>query len=284
MQKIFYLGYADYFFNMDKLTRYNQKILAVLGTLAIVALVVILIISTTAWIISLVASNKIVDNTLQVADNQNPQQKDNKTRQLVSYLEPELADSLNNIYIIPVTQRTLEHPVDDARLAKEKMLDLNSLGSYSNDYAYGDGGSYNNIIIYQKNRALKKPLFDFRINIIRFYVNKINDQAYLFVVGTKGDTDKDGTYSNDDLLNLYLYDLEGDYLKTISVDNATYMDAQNLYKTDDMVLSFGMDINRDGSFDVSREPKRLKLYSITADELSDFITPEMHRAIQKMVD
>ena len=267
---------------MDKLTRYNQRILAALGTLAIIALAVILMISLGVWIISYTDNNSTVDNTLQVTDSM--KQDNSKIRQLASYLEPELADSLNNIYIIPVTQKTLEHPVEDTNIAKEQMLKFNRLGSYSSTYEYGEGDSYNNIIIYRKNQALKKPLFDFRINITRFYVQTTNNRKYLFVAGTKGDTNKDGSYSNDDLLNLYLYDLEDDYLKTISVDHATFMDAQNLYQTDEMVLSFGLDINMDGSFDISREPKHLKMYSITRDELTDFIPPQMNEVIQKMVD
>jgi hypothetical protein len=96
-----------------------------------------------------------------------------------------LIDTLNNIYIISVSQRTLEKPIE-----KEQMR-LNKMGSSSSIYydEYNTEGSYNNIIIYRKTTGEKQALFDNRINITRYYDRIINEKVYLFVVGTKGDMD-----------------------------------------------------------------------------------------------
>jgi len=264
---------------MDKLTRYNQRILAALGTLTFLALLVICLISLGLWIASLVNDYPTVDNTLQVTDS--VQQQDREIRQLVSYLEPELADTVNNIYIIPVTQRTLDRPVEEKNL----NIGLGKMGSYSSyEYSYGRDGSFNNIIIYNKNAEGKKMLFDQRINITSYFFNKVNERVFLFVRGAKGDTNNDGTYSNDDLENLYIYDLRDDHLHTISLENASYSGFQNLFGTDELVINFGIDTNKDGEFDRSREPIQLKHYSIVHDELTDFISSEMNQKIQKLVD
>ena len=201
---------------MDKIARYNQKLLAILGTLALLALVVILSISLVVWIFSIYDDFDDVDNTLYVTDSL--VQKDGKINQMISFGEPELIDTLNNIYIISVSQRTLEKPIE-----KEQMR-LNKIGSSSSIYydEYNTEGSYNNIIIYRKTTGEKQALFDNRINITRYYDRIIKEKVYLFVIGTKGDTNKDESYSNDDLENLYIYDLENDYLKTISLDQASF--------------------------------------------------------------
>lgn len=261
---------------MDKLTRYNQKLLAAIGTLAFAALAVILIISLFFWIISLSDNYDNVDNTLQVPDSLS--QDDGKIKQLVSFAEPELVDTLNSIYIIPVTQRTLERPV------REEKLEFGFSSGPSYGYNYDREGSYNNLIVYRKNESQKRKLFDFRINITRYHDRIIQDQVYLFIVGTKGDTNKDGAFTNDDLHNLYIYDLENDHLKSISLEHSSYLSSSNLYETEDLVLRFGMDINRDGEFDISREPIRLKHYSISMDELTDFISGELQDHLQKIVD
>lgn len=264
---------------MDKLARYNQKLLAAIGTLTLVATALILIISLIFWIISLSSNYSSVDNTLQVPDSVS--QDDGKIKQLVSFQEPELVDTLNNIYIIPVTQRTLEKPVNkkEYRIAKEAY-------SSSNDYYSSDWGigSYNNLIVYRKNEAQKRVLFDSRINITRYHHTIIQDNFYLFIIGTKGDTNKDGAYTNDDLDNLYIYDFENEYLKTISLEHGGFKSSNNLYETEEMILSFGMDIDNDGKFDELREPVRLKHYSIFLDELTDFIPGDMHDQLQEIVD
>lgn len=264
---------------MDKLARYNQKLLAAIGTLALVAVAVILIITLIVWIISLSSNYSSVDNTLQVPDSLG--QDDGKIKQLVSFQEPELVDTLNNIYIIPVTQRTLEKPMNkkDYRIVKEAY-------SSSNDFYYSDWGigSYNNLIVYRKNEARKRALFDFRINITRYHHRIILDKFYLFIVGTKGDTNKDGAYTNDDLDNLYIYDFENEYLKTISLEHAGFEGSNNLYETEEMILSFGMDINNNGEFDELREPIRLKHYSIPMDELTDFIPGDLQDQLQEIID
>lgn len=261
---------------MDKLARYNQKLLAVIGTLALATLSVILIISLFFWIITLSDNSSSVDNTLQVTDSL--KLSDGKINQLISFEDPELVDTLNNIYIIPVTQRTPNKPVE-----KENTR-FSKIGSYSNDYSYGREGSYNNLIVYRKNEMQKQALFNYRINITRYYDRTIQGRVYLFIVGSKGDTNKDGAYSYDDLDNLYIYDIENNYLKTISLEHASYEGSDNLYETEQMVLSFGLDINNDGEYDDSREPIRLKHYSISMDELTDFIPNELHEQLQKMVD
>ncbi len=262
---------------MDKLTRYNQKLLAILGTMAIIALAAILIISLAVWIFSISDDFGGVDNTLQVPDSL--VQKDGKIHQLVSFSEPELVDTLNNIYIIPVSQRTLEQPIE------ENTMRLNKIGSTSSyESIYNKESSYNNIIVYHKNNEQKTTLFDFRVNITHYYDRIIKDKIFLFIIGSKGDTNKDGSYSNDDLENLYLYDLENDFLKTIDLDNASYEGSTIMFDTDELVIEFGMDINKDGEYDSSREPSHLIHYTISKDEQTDFVPDEMQKQIQSIVD
>lgn len=260
---------------MDTLTRYNQKILAILGTLTLVALSVTLLISLAIWIISIADHFGDVDNTLHVTDSL--VQEDGKIRQLVSFDQAELIDTTNNIFIIPVTQRTLESPIDQENLRLK-------MGSYSSDFEYGYSGSYNNMIVYWKNTGQKIPLFNFRINITRYYTTKVLDKYFLLMIGSKGDTNLDGKFSNDDLANLYLYDLLNGRLNTISLEKAGFEHANILHESDEMILSFGFDINNDGEYDPSREPIRLKYYSVARDEMTEFIPESMQKQMQDIVD
>ncbi|NJN24803.1 MAG: hypothetical protein HC819_01830 [Cyclobacteriaceae bacterium] len=57
-----------------------------------------------------------------------------------------------------------------------------------------------------------------------------------------------------------------------------------LYGSDEMILSFGTDINQDGEYDRSREPIRLKHYAISRDEMTDFVPEAMQNQLQDLID
>lgn len=97
--------------NIEKIKTYNQKLLAVLGTIvALMALIgLISILFFVGMEIGSSFGSKSEDGILS-DEKIELLQKENKRQQIISYQIPELVDTVNLIYMIPVSQKTLNNP------------------------------------------------------------------------------------------------------------------------------------------------------------------------------
>ena len=105
--------------------KYNQKVLAILGTVSIVAVAIItifLIFFSIAELFRDQRSTTVIDNTLiaDVDDESLPR----KRVQEITFYSPMLIDTLSKTYLIPVSQVNLKNPEeiqDFHGVAKEAM-------------------------------------------------------------------------------------------------------------------------------------------------------------------
>lgn len=271
----------------NKLTRYNQKLLAVIGTLVLVGLGFILLTGGYFLVDGIIrdANRKnSQDNALTVDDQENANETTAKIRkQEISFAEPRLIDTLQNIYLIPVSQVNLEDP-EVVGGESEPLAELsNAYGSRKYSY-YRYSGSYNNIIIYSKKDNQKIPVFESKVNINSFQNYIIKDKQYLFISGTTRDSNKDGKLKDSDLQSFFIYNIQDNKLETVEFEKLGLVDYYILYDTDEIVLRFVKDKDQNGEFDRYAEPTYLKKYSIAENNTVDLIDNELIDKLQGLIE
>lgn len=151
---------------IEKIKNYNQKVLAVLGTIGVIFLTIALLSFITFSILDLKRYQDDPIETGILSDEKiEGLQKENKREQVISYQTPKLIDTLNQVYIIPVSHKFLHEPEEiDTKilglLNTSNGYESNSDKRYSRSY-YGD---FNNIIVYNQKSENTKKLFDKRVN------------------------------------------------------------------------------------------------------------------------
>lgn len=269
-----------------KIEKYNQKVLAVLGTVGVLFLIVGLI----AFISILIKENRRYDNdpieTGILSDEKIEKlQKENKREQVISYETPKLIDTLNSIYMVPVSHKTLDE--------KEDVIGvLNAFSSSAGDfnknldrrYSGGFYGAFNNVIIYNSKDGTNKKLFDKRVNFIDIKTEYFDDEILLLIKAFEKDTYKDGVINLKDFSSLYIYSFTQNKLKKVAIDGMAVYNYKFINNSKDLVIRFGVDKNNDGQYEEYNEPTLIKKYDFKSEALTDIIDPKISSDLQKTLE
>ncbi len=267
--------------NIEKIKNYNQKLLAVLGTvvtlIAIVGLISISVFAITEIRRSFRHTN--TDEGILSDEKIMELQQENKRKQLISYEAPQLIDTVNLVYIIPVSHKTLNSAefIDDEPLGL-----LDSGGSYKANKRYSKQyyGDYNNLLIYDyKNHNVEK-LFIKRINFGNIRTEYFKDDILVLIEAATDDTYKDGVVNQLDYKTLFIYSLSGKRLKEVKLENADVSQVNFVENSKDLIIKFGIDHNNDGKFDQYSEPSLIKKYDYNTGELIDIVSENINNELQ----
>ncbi|MBE7635184.1 hypothetical protein F7642_12710 [Tenacibaculum finnmarkense genomovar ulcerans] len=268
---------------IEKVKNYNQKILAILGTLAIILIIVSILGIGGIAISELLRFNNDDDIETGILSDEKIEelQKENKREQVISYENPKLIDTLNSVYIIPVSHKNLNET--------ENINGLLSIrkGSYESEdsrYSRRFYGSYNNLIIYNQKNEITKKLFDKRVNFNDIKVEYFNDNILLLFKVAEKDTYKDGVINLSDFKSLYLYSLTEKKLMKIENDEMDIVSYKFLNETKDLIISFGIDKNGNGKYENLNEPTIIKKYNYKTEKLIDIIGEKTNSELQKMLE
>ena len=273
--------------NIEKIKKYNQKLLAVLGT--IVALMALFGLISILYFVGLeIASSFRNSGQDGILSDEKIEllQKENKRQQIISYQIPQLVDTLNLIYMIPVSQKTLNNPEgieDDAVLG---LLDVHE-GSFSSGKKYRKRsyyGSYNNLLIYDAKNGNLNKLFEDRVNFEKLDTKYFDNDVFIVFTAATSDSYKDGLINANDLKKLYIYSVNEQRLKDISLNNADVIAYKFVNESKNLLVQFGIDYNEDGKYDSSKEPKTLRLLNYKSGELSEIVSKEIHSQLQKKLE
>ncbi len=274
--------------NIEKVKKYNHKLLAVLGT--IVALMALIgLISLLTFVVGDISSSFGSNNQDGILSDEKIEllQKENKRQQIVSYQIPELVDTLNLIYMIPVSQKTLNNPEgieDDGVLG---LLDMQG-GSFSSGKKYRKRsyyGSYNNLLIYDAKKENSTKLFDDRVNFEKIDTKYFDDNdVFIVFTAATADSFKDGLINSKDLKKLYIYSVAEQKLKDVSLNNADVIAYKFVNESKNLLVQFGIDYNEDGKYESSKEPKTLRLFNYKSGALSEIVSKEIHSQLQKKLE
>ncbi len=272
--------------NIEKIKAYNQKILAILGTAVALMAAIGFILLLSFAISELFRSfrNNDNDNGILSSDKIEELQKENKRQQIVSYELPKLVDTLNLVYMIPVSQKTLNEPenIDEGILG---LLDTyGEVESRGKRYSKRYYGSFNNLLIYNyKDQALQK-LFNKRVNFGEIRTEYFESDVLILFEASSKDTFKDGVINLQDYKSLYLYSLDNKELKEIRMDNADISNYSFIPNTKDLLVQFGLDQNGDGKYDYYNEPSVVRKFDFKSGALVEIVDGEIKESLQKKLE
>ncbi len=273
--------------NIEKYKNYNQKLLAILGTIvalmAAVGLIMLIFFGITEMARE-IRYNRQDDGILSEEKIEKLQQE-NKRKQVISFDFPKLVDTINSIYIIPVRHKTLNAAeyIDEEVLG---VLDMYSSGNVKVDSRYSESyyGSFNNLLIYDLRNKSVETLFEDRINFSEIRTEVIGNEIIVLFVASLKDTYKDGVINLKDLKSLYAYSLSDKILRKISGDNLDVQHYDFILDSKNILISFGIDYDKDGQFDNTAEPSVVKKYDFAKDELVDIIDNETSKKLQNLLE
>ena len=267
--------------SIEMIKNYNQKLLAVFGTILVIIAIVGLI-SITYFAITEINRNYRYhnqDNGILSDEKIEKLQKENKRQQLISYEIPRLVDTLNLVYIIPVSHKTL----NDTELIDRELLGLmNTRESYQTDSRYSKQyyGDFNNLLIYDyKNDDIKKLLVD-RVNFENIRTEYFKDDILILFKASTKDTYKDGVINQLDYKTLFLYSIKDKKLRIIRLENKDIAQYNFVENSKDLIIRFGLDHNKDGKFEKYKEPSLIMKYNYKSGELSNIVSEEIDKELQ----
>ncbi len=266
---------------IDKIKNYNQNLLAVLGTVVLLIAIMGLILMVVFFITELNRNNyrNTQDGILSDEKIEELQQQ-NKRKQLISYESPRLVDSLNLVYIIPVSHKTLEK--EESVDAVDNLMAMEAYDSYPRNKRYSSQhyGDFNNLLIYDyKSQELNK-LFDKRINFANIRTEYFEDDILVLFEASTKDTYKDGVINQLDYKTLFIYSIKNQNLREVLWENADVSEFNFVENSKDLIINFGVDHNKDGKFDSYTEPSLIKRYDYANDKLTDIVSDQMSKELQ----
>ena len=271
--------------NIDKIKNYNQKILAVLGTV-VVLIAIIGLISIAVFAIDEISRSfrKNNQNDGILSDEKIEElQNENKRKQLISYETPRLIDTLNLVYIIPVSHRTLnsEESINEGVLG---LLDTYESYKFDKKYSRQYYGDFNNLLIYDYKKDSINKLFTDRINFENIQTEYFKDDILVLFKASTKDTYKDGVINEQDFKTLFLYSVNNKDLKEIKLENADVYQVNFVENSKDLIIGFGIDHNKNGRFDQHSEPSLIKKYDYKSGELIDIISQDINAELQMKLE
>jgi hypothetical protein len=264
---------------MTKLQAYNHVLFAVLGTGA----ACLILLGALLFVVRLLS---IPDAGHRVLSDEKVKAlaKQNRRKQVLAFGEPILIDSSNNHYVIPVSQK---------QLTKEETIGVGYGGrpelsrarrGFSSEYSYRGYGALNNLIIYEPATGTTAPVFDTRISINGWDAHRLDSVLYLFMFCTTEDTDRDGTFSGDDIEELFVYSFRTGNLRNLRLPSHSIVDAVIEKGTNKVILSIGFDKDGDGRYEHATEPTGLKKCNVDLTGVTDVVDEQVLRELQKLLE
>lgn len=271
--------------NIEKIKNYNQKLLAIFGTIlilfSIVAFVFFIIISISEF---LSFNNDDVETGILSDEKIEELQKENKRKQIISFENAQLVDTLNLVYYIPVSHKTLNKPeeIDEEILG---LLDAKiSKSNYDKRYSRQFYGSFNNLIIYDYKLKSIKKLFKDRINFKVINTEYFEDDILILFKAATEDSFKDGVINLKDYSSLYIYSIKEKKLRKIQKNEMTISNYKFVENSKNLIITFGVDHNKNGNFDEYKEPSILENYDFNSDKLSKIIDTNVILELQNTLE
>jgi hypothetical protein len=267
---------------IEKVKNYNQKMLAALSTILVIMAAIGLILLAVYLIKELLPYRNQGNNTLLSDDKVEQLKKDSLRSQIISYDSPVLIDTLNQVYLIPVTVNTLRKP-EPARA----LLDVSSggrRGTWEKNVDMSYYGTFNNLLIYDNRKNVTFRISDKRFIGDDLTFRYLDDDNLITFSGAETDTNKDGVITMDDFKSLFVYSFKENRLRRISYTNSTVLSFERVLPSKDLLITFGVDRNKDNKYDEDSEPQIIMKYSFMADALTPIVNKDLEKELQKIID
>ena len=273
--------------NIEKIKNYNQRMLAVISTLAAVLLII--------FIISFIVETwprGTYDNSPQglLADEQVSALADeNLRKQVVSYETPWLVDTIKSVYIIPISIKTLNKP-EETTTPPDALLELldthpsHSRGRMSKDRFEFYKKNHVNLIVYDALRNKATSLFNQRVIVGDIQPYYFKDDILLIFYAATRDTNQNGIIDLTDLRSLYVYSFETEELRTFSDGENQAIDYQFIEPTKDLLVKYELSQYKKDQFGNKQVPNKIMKYNFETQELTPIIPSDIEQKMQGLVE
>ncbi len=199
---------------MCKLTRYNQKLLAIIGTSILIVGLISLLGATYSLISPLFRSNDSIEEGVDIISSADS----TESLQLLSMGKLIPLDTSKSNYVLPVGQIRTKEVLGMA------MFDNNRYKSKSFELRNFNSGLNNNFVYIDYRKDIKQIVFDRKLAIIywSYFRDGISELLLFKVIGD--DTNKDGTLNGRDRSNLYVFDINSLKLLSFDIGNKSIME------------------------------------------------------------
>lgn len=258
--------------------------LAVFSTMIVIAAGIGLITLVIFLISELIPNKRANTNTLLSDEKVEELKKDSLRQQIISFDSPKLVDTLNLIYLLPVSVKTLEKP-EERNKEVLAMLDV-SYENRSSRMVSGKRfyGAFNNLIVYDYKNSTSFRISDSRFIGEDLSFDYFDDEIIIVFTAAESDTDKDKKITLLDFKSLFVYSLKTRELKKVSMDNSTVCEFEYVDSQKDILVKFGYDRNKNNKFDSDIEPTFVMKYDYKNNKLLPIVDKELEKDIQKIID
>lgn len=263
------------------LIKYNQRLLAIIGTMVLVGFGTGLIGLLIAGIVQLLPDGRDFDRRTEgVVIDKNRVVDTTLTSfvQNISIEKPYQLDSARPVFLIPIGQR-------DNRTSKNKIQQGGLSFNYaSKGYKYESySGLYNNFVFIDYDRGIRMPIFKTKIAITDWAYMEIDSAQLILFQATDKDLNNDGQLNSSDFQDLFVFEIRDQELRKFSFDHQTVMSFEPLNKTSKLYVRTGIDMNRDKEFYSNEEPTDLYFYDVITGESESLIPEKTKKEIQNIL-
>jgi len=274
---------------IEKIKNFNQIILAIAGILGVILLLVGISISISDLFRGFGSGrNTTITNSLISEEKVETLNQENLRLQIISYESPKLIDTLNAVYIIPVSVSTLDKPetVVEAAESEGLMSLLDTYGSARKKGYYQENyfeGLFANLIVYQPMVNKTILLFNERIMLSGLHAYYFKDDILLVFYTAEKDTNKDGLVNFYDDTNLCIYSLKTGKMRRIAEGTNSITDYQFIENSKDLLVEFSLSQYNNVKFK-SYNPRKIMKYEFEIDKLSEVVPAQVQQQMQNLVE
>jgi hypothetical protein len=145
-------------------------------------------------------------------------------------------------------------------------------------------GEFNNVIVYNANSGINKKLFDIRINFNKVKTEYFENEILILIKASEKDTFKDGVINLKDFSSLYVYSFKENKMRKIGIQGMDIYNYKFINKSKDLLIEFGIDKNKDGTFESYNEPTIIKKYDFKNDKIIEIIDSKINSELQKTLE
>jgi hypothetical protein len=276
---------------IEKIKNFNQVILAIAGILGLLLLLVFIVAAISdlcrTWDVDS-GRNTTITNSLISEEKVETLNQENLRLQIISYESPKLIDTLNTVYIIPVSVSTLNKPETFVESAGDEglMALMDTYGSTRKKGYYEENyfeGLFANLIIYQPIANKTILLFNERIMLSGLRTYDFKDDILLVFYTAEKDSNKDGLVNFNDDTNLCIYSLKSGKMCRISEGANSITDYQFVENSKDLLVEFSLSQYNDVKFK-SYKPRKIMKYEFETEKLSEVVPAQVQQQMQNLVE
>lgn len=260
---------------LEKLQKYNQILYALLGTLAMIGLIVFVLFALGTLFFTTISSPLDLD----VVPAPDAVETDELEKRNLHFEAPVLLDKKSTVYFIPLVIQNSEEARKSSSYSRGSSS--SSSGYWYNSEYYGTAA---NLIHYDPVMGINQPLFNFHISINSWEIIKTERKKLLFLYCTEKDSNQDKVLNSGDRQVFYLYNIDDQSFRKVERKGETIIQAWLELGTDQIILRSGLDQDKNGRYSAHNEPARLYRYNPQNGKIQPMISPETQTGLKKILE